>query len=121
MWLTDQQGLEPSHTDLCVFLKKTVNGIIMLGVYGEGLLIVHTDRDACDVFVSKMAKEFNFTDQGTPTEGLGIEIEQTESDITLCQTKYIEKLAETFLKGEANRKEHKTRTGQNRHRLEGSR
>ena len=33
---------------------------------------------------------------------------QTESDITLCHTKYIEKLAETFLKGEANRKEHKT-------------
>ena len=44
----------------------------------------------------------------SPTEGLGIEIEQTESDITLCHTKYIEKLAETFLKGEANRKEHKT-------------
>ena len=116
MWLTDQQGLEPSHTDLCVFLKKTVNGIIMLGVYGEGLLIVHTDRDACDVFVSKMAKEFNFTDQGTPT-GLGIEIEQTESDITLCQTKYIEKLAETFLKGEANSKEHKTPACQGLHEL----
>ena len=107
-WLTDKQGFEPSYADPCVFLKKTANGMIMLGVYVDDLLIVHTDRDARDAFVSKMAKEFDFTDQGTLTEVLGIEIKQTESDITLCHTKYIEKLAETFLKGEANRKEHKT-------------
>ena len=86
-------------------------------LWGWPPLIVHTDCDACDVFFSKMAKEFNFTDQGTPTEGLGIEIEQTESDITLCHTKYIEKLAETFLKGEANSKEHKTPACQGLHEL----
>ena len=76
-WLTDEQGFEPSQADPCVFLKKTANGIIMLGVYVDDLLIVHTDRDARDAFVSKMAKSFDFTDQGKLTEVLGIEIKQT--------------------------------------------
>ena len=58
----------------------------LTGVYVDDLLIVHTDRDARDAFVSKMAKEFDFTDQGTLTEVLGIEIKQTDSDITLCHT-----------------------------------
>ena len=58
-----------------------------------------------------MRKNFEFTDQGPLSEILGIEVDQTPDNVVMRHTKYIEKLAERFLAGEANRKEHKTPAG----------
>ena len=107
-WLEKQQGFTPSSADPCVYYKKTAKGVIILGVYVDDLVIAHSDADARDTFIQAMHENFEFTDQGPLTEVLGIQIEQQPNDITVKHTKYIEKLAERFIDGEANRKEHKT-------------
>jgi len=107
-WLVKNQGFEPGTADPCCFYKKTANGLIILGVYVDDLVIVHTDKTARDAFIADMKKEFAFTDQGPLTEVLGMQVEQTKDHVTISHEKYINNLVDTFMKGEANRKEHKT-------------
>ena len=106
-WLLDE-GFTQGFADPCTFTKKTGNGTIILGVYVDDMIIVHTDAEARDALVSKMSAEFNFTDQGKLTDVLGMQIKQTADSITITHSNYIDGLAKTFLDGEANRKEHKT-------------
>ena len=106
-WLVDY-GFAPSTADPCVFHMKTAVGFITLGLYVDDMVIAHTDAEARDLFVSKMKADFDFTDQGQLTDVLGLQVSQDTDSITITHENYINKLAETFLKGEANRKEHKT-------------
>ena len=59
-------------------------------------------------FVDAMAKEFKFTDQGKLTDVLGMQIHQDADSVSISHENYISNLVDTFLEGEANRKEHKT-------------
>ena len=107
-WLVKEQGFAPGSADPCVFHKETPDGIIMLGVYVDDMVIVHTDSAARDALVAAMRKQFDFSDPEPLREVLGMEIDQTPDSITIKHEKYIKNLADTYLKGEANRKEHKT-------------
>ena len=107
-WLI-AHGFEPSFADPCVYTKATEHGRLILGVYVDDLVICHTDKAARDAFVSELAKEFKFTDQGPLTDMLGIHFDQSGSHISMSLGDYIDKLANKHL-GTAlhNRKEHKT-------------
>ena len=109
-WIVDQ-GYTESTADACVFFKRTEKGVVMLGLYVDDLVIAYTDREARDELVANMRKEFEFTDQGRLTDVLGIQVIQTDESITLTQTKYIEGLVDTYMKGQsANRKDYRTPT-----------
>ena len=107
-WLVDEQGFKPGSADPCCFYKQTEHGLIILGVYVDDLVIVFTDKDASIDFKAAMRKKFEFTDQGPLKDILGMQIYQSTDSITITHEKYIKNLGETYLKGEANRKEHKT-------------
>ena len=73
------------------------------------MVIASTDSEAKELFVSKMKKDFDFTDQGQLTDVLGVQVHQDSESITITHENYINNLAKTFIDGElANRKEHKT-------------
>ena len=111
-WLVSY-GFNPSFADPCVYTKKTANGIIIIGVYVDDVVILSTDTAAKDTFVKDLAKDFEFTDQGRLTEMLGIQFGETDDYRTISLGKYIDKLAERYLNGSmANRKEHKTPASQ---------
>ena len=107
-WLVSH-GFEPSFADPCVYKKKTAAGVIILGVYVDDMAICSTDPDAKREFITELAKDFDFTDQGPLTEMLGIEFGEIDGYLVMSLGKYIDKLADRYLGGTmANRKEHKT-------------
>ena len=97
-----------STADPGVFSMKTDVGEVLIGLYVDDMIIGYTDEAARDHFMDAMAKEFKFTDQGKLTDVLGMQIHQNEECISISHENYITNLVETFLAGEANRKEHKT-------------
>ena len=107
-WLVNSMGFTAGTADPCVFHKVTPNGEIILGVYVDDMVIVHTDKNARDELVAAMYDKFNFSDPEPLSEVLGMEIVQSADSITIKHEKYIKNMVETHLKGEANRKEHKT-------------
>lgn len=107
-WLA-QYGFVASDADPCVYTKQTAKGWIILGVYVDDIVVAHTDKAARDAFITALAKDFQFTDQGPLTEMLGIQFDQGESHISLSLGNYIDRLVDRYLgKALKNRKEHKT-------------
>ena len=108
-WLVDN-GYQESTADPCIFLKQTDKGCVILGLYVDDMVIVHTDHSEYESLLRALRKDkFDFTEQGALTDVLGLHIEQTDDHISITQAKYIENMVKTHMQGESsNRKDYRT-------------
>jgi hypothetical protein len=66
----------------------------VIGVYVNDLFIASALDNDIEVFKQEMRDRFKMSDLGLLSYYLGIEVHQDNSDITLCQSAYAQKLLE---------------------------
>ena len=95
-WLI-MKGYTPCHADPCIYVKKTVDGIIMIAVYVDDLLFAYSDVNEYQRTVRDLVADFDYDDLGPLTEYLGTEVRVDDKAVTVTLSNYIEKTAEQYL------------------------
>nr|GEV82225.1 ribonuclease H-like domain, reverse transcriptase, RNA-dependent DNA polymerase [Tanacetum cinerariifolium] len=65
---------------------------IYVGVYVDGLIITDTPKEEIDKFKTQMEEKFEMCDLGLLAYYLGIEVTQTNDDISIKQSAYVNKI-----------------------------
>lgn len=75
-----------------VYKKNKGNVRILVGVYVDDLIITGNCATAIENFKQQMKKSFKMSDMGLLKYYLGIEVDQSSHDISICQIAYYRKL-----------------------------
>ena len=68
---------------------------MIVGVYVDDLIIIGGDMEVLGRFKREMSKNFKMNDLVVLSYYLGIEVQQSTTDITICQSAYAKKLLDT--------------------------
>ncbi|KAM0015323.1 putative RNA-directed DNA polymerase [Helianthus debilis subsp. tardiflorus] len=86
-----REGFKQNHYDHTLFVKRVWNKILVVSLYVDDLIYAGNDKMMCESFKCSMQKEFEMTDLGVMKFFLGVEVQQTEAGIYLCQKKNMPK------------------------------
>ncbi|GJV52089.1 ribonuclease H-like domain, reverse transcriptase, RNA-dependent DNA polymerase [Tanacetum coccineum] len=75
-----------------IYTKKSKDSILLIGVYVDDLIITGTPKKEIDKFKAQMEKKFEMSDLGLLAYYLGIEVTQTNGDISIKQSAYASKI-----------------------------
>jgi len=89
-------GYERGKTDKTLFVKKTLNDIILVQVYVDDIIFGSTSQNLCEQFVAAMQGEFEMSMMGELNYFLGLQIKQLNHGTFLSQTKYCKELLKKF-------------------------
>jgi hypothetical protein len=87
-------GFDKCVTEHALYIRKTKEGNLIVGVYVDDLIITGSGRRLIHEFKREMTALFKMSDLGLLSYYLGIEVGQTARSITLRQSAYAEKLLE---------------------------
>ena len=73
-----------------------------MGVYVEDLIITGGDMEVLRRFKREMSKNFKMSDLGVLSYYLGIEVQQSITGITICQSAYAKKVLDTIGLADSN-------------------
>jgi hypothetical protein len=82
----------PSEAGL--YRKEVQDSVLIIGVYVDDLVITGGNSQAINDFKRQMKSKFSMTDLGLLSYYLGIEVKQTDNEITLCQSGYAARILE---------------------------
>ena len=85
----EQFGLRKSKSDHSVFFKNTREGVILLGVYVDDIVITGSDTTGISSLKTFLHTQFQTKDLGTLKYFLGIEVSRSKKGIYLSQRKYV--------------------------------
>jgi hypothetical protein len=88
-------GFTRNPLEHAVYRRGDSTRYLLVGVYVDDLIITGTELQDIVRFKSQMQQLFKMSDLGKLTYYLGIEVVQEDSQITLCQAKYAEKVIES--------------------------
>lgn len=83
-----QQGFTNSKADTSLFTLQTAQGVIIVLVYVDDILVTSSDEAYISEFIKKLGTQFVMKDLGSLSYFLGIEVLHLDSGILLSQTKY---------------------------------
>ena len=69
--------------------------LLIVGVYVDDLIITGGYMEVLGRFKREMSKNFKMSNLGVLSYYLGIEMQQSTADITICQSVYVKKLLDT--------------------------
>ena len=90
------QGLVRSKGDPCVYVLKTADGIVVVGVFVDDLIFCGSDIAGVRAVRSALAERFSTKGLGKLTHYLGIEVDQSDGSIVLSQCQYVDKILAAF-------------------------
>ena len=100
-WLR-KTGFKPTWVDPNVYTRATSNGIEIVGVYVDDLLVAVAHDDAYKAFTSSLAKDFVFEDNGRASFFLGLNIHQSgPHTIGFNMRAYIRRMSDKLLAGDS--------------------
>lgn len=87
-----------SSLEGCVYFKSIQDKLIVIALYVDDILLLHTSNTQEEVIdiKNKLRSEFEITDLGPAKYILGMRINKDNNKITLDQTNYIEKVLQRF-------------------------
>lgn len=97
--LVDNMGCTNSIHDPCLFSRRVDDGIIVVGVYVDDIIVAHNGSKHLEWFTKQFTgpKGFRGKHVGNLSWFLGVEVTQHEDfTVTLSQDQYIKKLLEKF-------------------------
>lgn len=96
-WLREY-GLEPSHSDACVYVMICEDGTLVVVLYVDDLIIAGSNKQIVDDFKQAIAERFQMKDLGELKWILGMSIKRNRQDRTLevSQGVYIERMLERY-------------------------
>lgn len=86
---------------LCIFIKKTTSGCVIIAACVDDLNIIGTNEEIQEV-VLYLKEEFEMKDLGKTKYCLGLQIEHFQSGILVHQSNYTEKVLKRFAMEKAN-------------------
>jgi hypothetical protein len=87
-------GFSKSKLEHAVYRKGDDKSFLLVGVYVDDLIITGTNPHDIENFKSEMQKLFKMSDLGLLSYYLGIEMEQKNDEIRLCQSSYAKNILE---------------------------
>nr|GEY72719.1 ribonuclease H-like domain, reverse transcriptase, RNA-dependent DNA polymerase [Tanacetum cinerariifolium] len=75
-----------------IYTKTSKDSTLLIGVYVEDLIIISTPKKEIDKFKDQMEEKFKMSDLGLLAYYLGIEVTQTDGDISIKQSAYANKI-----------------------------
>ncbi|GJZ78214.1 ribonuclease H-like domain, reverse transcriptase, RNA-dependent DNA polymerase [Tanacetum coccineum] len=75
-----------------IYTKTSKDSTLLIGVYVDDLIITGTPKKEIDKFKAQMEEKFEMSDLGLLAYYLGIEVTQTEGDISIRQSAYAIKI-----------------------------
>ncbi|KAL7725874.1 hypothetical protein ACLKA6_016425 [Drosophila palustris] len=97
-----EMELNPIAADPCVYLKKKGNGIIIVSLYVDDLIVATNDAQMLKNLKSELSSNFEMKDLGKLSYCLGIEFNQNKEkkSFSMSQPKYIKDLLKQFNMGD---------------------
>ena len=95
-------GFIKSAYEQSLYLKRTIDAILILGVYVDDLLVTGSSSSVIDDFKAEMTREFDMSNLGSLSSYLGIEVKQSKDFIFLSQTAYAQKVLQHAKLGQCN-------------------
>lgn len=86
-WFLDH-GYERSRTEPCLYYCFHGSTIVYALVFVDDILIATNNADYKIGLLNDLNNAYGIKDQGLLTQYLGIEVNHTETQITICQEKY---------------------------------
>ncbi|GJS23757.1 ribonuclease H-like domain, reverse transcriptase, RNA-dependent DNA polymerase [Tanacetum coccineum] len=75
-----------------IYTKTSKDSTLLIGVYVDDLIITGTPKKEIDKFKAQMEEKFEMSDLGLLAYYLGIEVTQTNGDISIKQSAYASKI-----------------------------
>lgn len=97
-----KEGFAKSHYDHTLFIKRLAEGVVIVSLYVDDIIYTGSNKAMCEEFKNSMIKEFEMTNLGKMKYFLGIEVNQREDGISICQRKYAKDVLERFHMWESN-------------------
>jgi len=88
-----------SLVSLLYMLKVTMIIFFVVSLYMDDLLVIGSNIELIQQFKEDMMRVFEITDLGEMSYFLGIEIEQRQNEIFICQQKHAEEILKKFRMG----------------------
>ena len=95
-------GFIKSAYEQSLYLKRSIDAILIVGVYVDDLIVTGSSLAVIEDFKAKMAREFDMSNLGSLSSYLGIEVKQGKDFIFLSQTAYAQKVLQHAKLGECN-------------------
>ena len=91
-----EQGYRRGAIDNTLFIKESGSHIILAQIYVDDIIFGSTDQKLSTEFATIMANKFEMSMMGKMNFFLGLQIEQQEDGISICQSKYIAELLSKY-------------------------
>ena len=89
-------GFTKCQVEHVVYRKGSGNTLLVVGVYVDDLIICRPSVNKIAEFKQQMTQSFSMSDLGLLTYYLGMEVRQTDDEITICQGSYAAKIVESL-------------------------
>jgi hypothetical protein len=93
-WMVEEAGFKKSKIDDCLFY----NGKVYVCIHVDDILYCGNSADM-DVFFAQLESKFGMHDLGEASTYTGVQVEQTDSTVTLHQHDYIVKILSKYADG----------------------
>jgi hypothetical protein len=89
-------GFTKSLSEFTLYLRKINDELLVVSLYMDDLLVIGSNMEQIDVFKREMKNVFEMTDLGKMTLFLGMEVQQKQNEIFICQQKYAKEILKKF-------------------------
>ena len=97
--LTDffrSNDFQQSEVDPCLFVKRDKTDMTYVAIWVDDIVITANSEELINNIKETLKKKFKMTDLGPISWFLGIEFEQTDDGISMCQSYYLKGVLERF-------------------------
>ncbi|RVW33826.1 Retrovirus-related Pol polyprotein from transposon RE1 [Vitis vinifera] len=95
-------GFTKSLSEFTLYFKKVCDETLVVSLYVDDLLVTGSNMKQIDNFKKEMKDVFEMIDLGRMTFFLGMEVQQKQNEIFICQQKYAKEILKKFKMEECN-------------------
>lgn len=89
-------GFVKSPSEFTLYVKKVESEILVVSLYVDDLFVTGSDEELIYKFKEEMKGAFEMTDLGKMTFFLGMQVQQKQNEIFVCQQKYAKEVLKKF-------------------------
>ncbi|XP_028116204.1 putative disease resistance protein RGA4 [Camellia sinensis] len=89
-------GFTKSLSEATLYVKQKGSYVLIVSLYVDDLLVTGDNAQMIEEFKQEMMQVFEMTDLGLMTYFLGLEVQQSQNEVFICQKKYAKEILKKF-------------------------